>query len=649
MIKRLSVVIILCFTIQSASAQTLFTYGKYKTDVTDFLRAYNKNNPTVVTNKSKAINDYLDLYIKSKLKIRDAYDRRYDTLPQIIMEVENLRTQISENYMSDPEMVKRMTSEAFERSLKDIRVAHIFISFRNETGFVDTTAAKKKRDGVLQRLQKGDDFLQVAQQNSDDEQAKLNKGEIGYITVFTLPYEFENAIYTTAVGKHSAVVTSKSGYHIFKNLGERKAAGKIKAQQILIAFPPDTDEAGKKRLEKLADSLYKKLVAGENFNRLASAFSNDYVTAVNGGIMPEAGVGQFEPLFETALWSIPKDNAITKPFASAYGWHILKRLSVKPVVTDKTDKANLQEIEQKIKSDNRWKSSKDFIYNQVMAKAGFIKHPINQDAVWAMSDSVLNLQPMLPIGRTIIATTPLFSIGDSVYNATHWVNYAATYRYKQDGTGAKPWPQVSEEFEKFAMLNYYRDHLEEFNEEFRNQMTEFKDGNIFFEIMQQEVWNKAQLDSAALKDLYEKNKKNYQWKQSADVVILFCSDQTIANTAYDLLKKNPKDWRKITEQYSDKIVADSSRYEWDQIPNLDKKTSPKVGMITTPLLNTNDNTSSFAYIVQVYNQPMQRSYFDAKGLVINDYQLILEQNWDEALRKKYPVVIDQNVLNRITK
>ena len=46
--------------------------------------------------------EYLDLYINSRLKIREAYDRRYDTLPQIKNEVENLRSQIIENYMSDP-------------------------------------------------------------------------------------------------------------------------------------------------------------------------------------------------------------------------------------------------------------------------------------------------------------------------------------------------------------------------------------------------------------------------------------------------------------------------------------------------------------------------------------------------------------------
>lgn len=63
-----------------------------------------------------------------------------------------------------------------------------------------------------------------------------------------MPYAFENAIYATPVGKYTSAVPSKIGYHIFKNMEERKAVGKIKAQQILLAIPPGSDEAGKRKL-----------------------------------------------------------------------------------------------------------------------------------------------------------------------------------------------------------------------------------------------------------------------------------------------------------------------------------------------------------------------------------------------------------------
>ncbi|MFN8288829.1 MAG: peptidylprolyl isomerase [Chitinophagaceae bacterium] len=631
----------------AARSQTLFTYGSHAVDAKDFLKAYNKNNNGPVKDKAKSISDYLDLYIKSRLKIQEAYEKKMDTLPSMRVELSNLRAQITEGYLNDPQLTTKMVKEAFQRSQKDIHVAHIFISIRNAGGFVDSAAAQKKRDEVLQRLKNGEDFRKLARQFSDDTSAKSNGGDIGYITVFTLPYEFENAIYNTAPGKYSVPVQSKAGYHIFKNLEERKAVGKIKAQQILLAIPPGADEAAKKQIAARADSLYKRVLAGDNFSRLATAFSNDYVTAASGGLIPDIGVGQYDPAFEKILWSLPKDEAVSKPFLTSHGWHILKRVSRKPVITDPNNKDNEQDLKQRVMNDSRWSVSRDFVYRTVTDKKGFKKFPYEDGALWNMSDSVLDLKPMTS-GWAIKATTPLFAIGDSVYDANKWINYANMYRYKQDGSGAKPWEQVREEWIRFSMLEYYKTHLEEFSDDFRYQMSEFRDGNLFFEIMQQEVWNKAQTDSAGLMALYEKNKKNYLWKESADAVLFFCADMNTANPLFEKIKASPESWRAAADLFPDKVIADSSRYEWEQIPNLGK-VIPKKGMLTSPLVNVTDNTASFAYIVNVYTQPSQRSFNEAKGMVINDYQAILEKQWDEALKKKYPVVINQKVLAEISK
>jgi peptidyl-prolyl cis-trans isomerase SurA len=646
--KNLFLLLLVCGSLLPVSAQTLFTYGPYKADAKDFLRAFNKNNSNVSGNKAQAMKEYLDLYIKSKLKVREAYERRYDTLMTIRTEVENLRAQIAEGFMTDPEIINRLQKEAFQRSLKNIKVAHIFISFRNSAGVTDTLAAFNKKDQILGRLQKGEDFGKLAKEVSDDPTAKSNNGEIGYVTAFTLPYDFENVIYATAPGKISAPVRSKIGYHIFKNLEERKSPGKMKARQILLAYPPDATATTKQQLAKLADSLYKRLLAGDAFAPLATAYSNDYISAANGGIMPDISVGQYDPVFEKNLWALAKDGAISKPFQTSHGWHILKRESVKPVITDANNKDNLQELQQKIIADSRWKASREHIYKQVRDKAG-VKQLLNNEAAFkAYSDSALDRLPMHAAGRGLTSATPVFSIGTEVYDLAAWFNYATVYRFRPDGSGAKAHDLVKEEWLQYAMFEYYKKHLEDFNEEFRNQMAEFRDGNLFFEVMQQEVWTKAQSDTAALQALYEKNKNQYTWQQSADVVIFFCSDPTIAQTIYDKVKATPADWKKITDQYSEKVLADSSRYEWNQIPNLNKQV-PKAGMMTAPVINQTDNTASFAYIFNAYPQLLLRSYSEAKGIVINDYQAILEKEWEEVLKKKYPVKVDEKVLGEISR
>jgi len=631
----------------ASRSQTLFTYGNYKVDAKDFLRAFEKNNTSTNNNRQEAIKEYLDLYIRSRLKIQEAYSRRLDTLAQLQTEVDNLRQQIVDNYLNDPESFNKLVNEAFERSQKDIHIAHIFISNKKADGTTDTLAAQQKLEGIWNRLESKEDFLKVAEKYSDDPAAKNNKGDIGYITVFSLPYGLESLAYNTPVGKVSKPYQSKSGYHIIKNLGERKALGKLKMQQILLAFPPDTDEAGKKAIAKRADSIYQRLLKGDNFGKLASQFSNDYISAASGGSVADINVGEFQPAYENFVFSLPKDSAIGKPFLTTHGYHIVKRIKRIPVVTDAADKSNMLILRGQVEQSDRMEVSKEVLYQKVVQKAGFQKLPYNYTDLIVLTDSIIDFRsPAAPLKMT--PKSELFKIGDKTVTAADWLDYAKTFRYKSDGSGLKTYDRVMDEFIQHEAEQYYRNNLEEFNADFRNQMTEFKEGNLFFEIMQQDIWNKAQADTAALESYFAKNKTKYNWKESADAVIFFCSDINTAKMAYEQLKKSPAKWRSIADALSEKVVADSSRYEWSQIPNNDKS-ALRAGMITNTVTNTGDNSASFAYVVKLYPQSQPRSFSEARGLVINDYQNELEEKWITELKKKYPVAVDQKVLESISK
>jgi peptidyl-prolyl cis-trans isomerase SurA len=644
--KNWPLLLIACFAMAVASAQTLFTYGNYSADAKDFLRAFDKNNTVTGANKTQAMRDYLDLYITSRLKIREAYNRHYDTLSQIKTDIENLRSQIIEGYLNDPQLSDKLLKEAFQRSQKDIHAGHIFISFINNVGIADSTAAGKIVKEVYEKLKKGEDFSKLAQQYSSDPSAKTNKGDIGFITVFTLPYEFENILYTTAPGKFSAPYKSKIGYHIFKNLGERKALGKIKAAQILLAFPPGATDAYKKKTAKLADSIYQRLIKGDEMGKLASQFSNDYISAASKGVMPDFGVGQYDPQFEKNVFSL-KNGQVGKPFLTSHGYHIVKRIGSVPVVTDPKNKANMEELKSKLNASDRMQAAKNYVIQKAMKEIPMKRFSYSDKELMILSDSLLdNKRLTSPV--TITKDTKLFSIGDETYTADDYITYAQTWRYRPDGTGAKPYQQVMDEFVHHQAEQYYRSHLEDFNPDFRAQMEEFKDGNLFFEIMQREIWGKAQNDTVALEAYYDQNKTRYNWKKSADAIVFFCSDEGSEKALYDQVKKNPSAWKTVSDGLAEKVVADSSRYELEQIPNAGTG-SMQAGTITNPVKNKADGSVSFAYILKTYPTNMPRNYSEAKGLVINDYQLELEKQWVAELKKKYPVKIDEKVFQQISK
>jgi peptidyl-prolyl cis-trans isomerase SurA len=560
----------------SAPAQTLFTYGKDAVATPDFVQAFQKNNQGPVT--EKALNEYLHLYIASRLKIKEAKALGYDTLPQLIADLANLRQQIMPAYLNDRESMEALIGEAFSRSQKDLHLAHIFI----KAG----AGAEAKKAAVLQALSKRD-FAAVAKEFSDDPSAKSNGGDLGWITAFSLPYELENLAYNTPVGKISAAYSSKAGYHVFKNLGSRKAMGRIKAAQLLLAVPPNSTEADKAKLKKRADSLYTRLQAGDDFGKLATAFSNDVISAASNGQMTEFGVGEYDPLFESAVLALQKDGAISRLSSPTHGFHIVKRIKLSPVAAKLTDETK-EALRKRIEQSDRNEAIKAALAQKVLKSTGYQRLSFSDAELQAYTDSVLSFQvPKVPVSLT--AETPLLKMGKEMATVAAWTEFAQGARLKRDGTGAKPQAQLWDEFVQTTAISYYQDHLEDFNEEFRQQITEFAEGNLFFEIMQRQVWTPAQTDSAALAAYFQQHKNNYNWKESADAVLFYASEEGTAKAFSAALRQKPAEWRTTLLNFSEQITADSNRFEITQLP-AEPKQRLTAGAVTGPVVNKADNS-----------------------------------------------------------
>jgi len=621
-----------------APAQTFFYYGRDSVSLPEFLAAYEKNN--AAGRSEKSFREYLDLYIASRLKIAEARRLGYDTLPQLVADLQGLRQQILPAYMVDRESLQRMAAEAAERAQKDIRLAHIFIATPPQG---DTAPAYRKAMEAYRKLATTP-FAAVATEFSGDPSVKENGGDVGFVTVFSLPYTLENALYALRPGQHSGLIRTKAGYHIVKNMAERKALGRMKAAQILLAFPPDATAEVKASIKNRADSIYSRLLKGDAFGTLAAAFSNDVISSVNAGQMQEFGVGDYDPKFEAAVFALPSNGALTKPFLTAHGYHIVKRLERIPP-PKKGDEEAMALLRAKVEGSDRMLTTRHALVQQVMKTAGYRQHPFSEGDLWAYSDSIfLNRKN----GRqlSLNSQTPLLQLGSQSSRVADWLSFAQTFRYKTDGSGIKPYGQVWQEFIEATAIDYYQQHLEEYNEAFRQQLAEFRDGNLFFEIMQRQVWGPAQADSAALLAYYGNNRSRYVWKPSADAVLFYASDMAAAKTFIADLKQHPARWQELVTDMNEKIAADSARFELTQLPN-GSNAVLREGLITEPKGSTSDNSASFAYIIKLYPGTTPRSYADAKGLVINDYQAEVEGRWMQELRAKYPVKVNTALLEEM--
>jgi len=60
-----------------------------------------------------------------------------------------------------------------------------------------------------------------------------------------------------------------------------------------------------------------------------------------------------------------------------------------------------------------------------------------------------------------------------------------------------------------------------------------------------------------------------------------------------------------------------------------------------------DGSASFVRYYTLHDGGEQRSFEDARALITNDYQAEVEKKWLDGLRKKYPVSIQESVLQSI--
>lgn len=644
--SKAAVATLLILMAATLNAQVLFTYGGKPVTKNEFLKAYSKNNSESKPS-DKSYRDYLELYVRFKLKVQAALDRKLDTLANQQAELHSFRSQVIDSYVRDEASINELVTESIIRSKKDIHLAHIFVAVRKEATAEEAKKAQEKIKAAWDQLQKGNDFGKVAVEFSEDPAVSENKGDIGYITALVLPYELENVAYATPVGKYSAPVRSKAGFHIFRNLGEREGWGRMKAAQILLSFPQNATDEQKKEIKDRADSIYAILTKGSDFKILAGQFSNDNLSWQAGGEMMEFGIGQYDVAFENAAFALKKDGDISQPVLTSYGYHIIKRLQNKPAVADTANTQLRDEFKQRIIQSDRMQVSQKMLLKKVLQTIGFKKNAINEQHLFVIADSILQ-NKRFPVFADINAKTPLFSFAKKTVTVKGFQNNLETIRSYENMKAGKTNRQLFEEFIEVSAFDYYRQHLEEYNKEFAFQLNEFKEGNLLFEVMQRNIWDPASTDSAGLKKYYAAHKDKYWWESSADAIILTATNDKASEEYRIKMKENYKDWQKYINASSGHLQGDSGRFELSQIPVVDR-TNFTEGLITANVRNETDNTVAFAYIVKLYPNREVRGFADARGFVINDYQVELEDKWIAELKKKYPVKINESAFNSLPK
>ena len=632
---------------QNKPKEILFTINEKSYYTDEFERVYKKNLDLVKDESQKDLNQYLELFVGYKLKVTKANKIGLQEKVQYQNELKGYRTQLAKNYTSDSKVTSALVKEGYDRMQKEIKASHILIMVDENASPEDTLAAYKKVLDIRKRAESGEDFGKLAQELSQDPSAKENAGNLGYFTSFRMVYAFESAAYKTPKGQISLPIRTRFGYHLIKVTDVRDNRGDLIVAHIMLLNP--TNDKGvvtdSLKAKNTIQDIYKKIQQGEKFEELAKQFSEDKSSAPKGGVLNRFGSGQLSSEeFENAAFALTKDNPISAPFQSQFGWHIVKLIDKFPLKTLDESKT---ELENKISKDERSR----LITNSLTEKLRN-KYKIKRDekAFLAVTKLVTNdvYEGKWEIPENAKENSAkLFAIENKNVTGIDFLNFIKAQQ--KAGVSTKPLAKMIDvlytRFVDEQINQYYNDNLENEFPEFSSVMDEYRDGLLLFDLMEKEIWERSKTDTLGLKAFYETQKDKHKWKTRLDVIIASSTKMDVIKKAQSMLKKgvSPEDIKtKLNTKELVNVMASQSTLEVgaSQLPN---DTKPEVGISEI----TKQGEYYFVTKVNKVMPESEKTFDECKGKIVNDYQQYLEQNWVNELKKEFAVKINQDVFEKI--
>lgn len=606
-------------------AQPLFTYGKKSVDKEAFLRAFYKN-PGDGTVRD-AMEAYLPLYINYVLKVEAAYAMGLDTLARLRSENATYKAQLAQAYLAEKAGVEALALQAVARMQQDVQLGHILIQ--------GTDAAARAAEAV-QQLRKGMPWPKAVATYCTDAELKAAGGITGWVSPFSIPYTAENIIWDLPVGSVSDPLAGSNGYHVFSKRAVRPGSGQVQVAQVLLQIPDGSSPTLVAMQQALADSLYNLVKTGTPIGGLAVLYSADRSSQQQAGVLAPFAPGTYHSSFEEAAFGLQQPGQVHPPVRTPYGLHILQLVQRIPP-PQATDATALADVQSRVLQDGRMEAAKDQYMQQLVQKAPAPNLLIPLARVQTITDTLL-----LAARLTEDTRQPLLQVGNSNWELSDWIAWVRVRRQAGSIQPGQPIGPYWQQFVQGKQAEWVAAHLEQVEPAFATQYKEFTEANLLFEAMEKKVWQPAQMDEQGLRALYTRQPERYMWGPHATALVVHTADSALAATALAALRKQPAAWRALQQQHQGQLYADSGRYEWSLLPGMPPETAA-AGYSTGVQHNALDGMYSFAIITQPGSPGAPRTFEEARGFLISDYQAQLEANWLQGLRKKYPVRIQQKV------
>ena len=178
---------------------------------------------------------------------------------------------------------------------------------------------------------------------------------------------------------------------------------------------------------------------------------------------------------------------------------------------------------------------------------------------------------------------------------------------------------------------------------------EYHDGLLLYEISNRHVWAKAQKDERGLTRYFKKNKKKYKWEEPRFKGVAYrARDEKDIKAVRKLLEKIP--FERWDEQLRATFNKDSALRIRAEKGIFKKGDNALVDHEVFKVRALPKQIEGYPYSA-VYGKKLKspKVMDDVRPLVVSDYQEYLESQWVNALRQKYTVTVNEDIVKTVNK
>lgn len=628
----------LTFTIAMAAKESaIMTVNGVDVPRSEFEYLYNKNSQQQLNPLS--IDEYVEMFKLYKLKVADAKAEGLDTVADFKREMAQYKHELAAPYMTDSVFLNKLIDEAYDRSAEEVEAWHIMLFKARDTK--DNIALRKRADSIAQAIHNGAKFEDMAAQYSQDRGSNFRGGLMGYITAGSYPYEFEKVAYSLPLNQISDVVETNVGYHVLRGGAHRPARGKVQAAHILKSTRNGADEATAKAQ---IDSIYAEAIANPaKFGELAKEFSDDKNSGRQGGMLPWFGAGEMVAEFDSVAFAL-KDGEISTPFRTDFGYHIIHKIASK--ARPARDEVKTMVIARTgTPQDGRYQEVRDAQSARLAKKH---KAHLNDKTLTALRaaiavrgmDSLFFEEWDTPVRQKM----ELCVIDGKKYHVSDIIDRMHKARRDDPEEASIYFEKILKSFYHGELVDAEQDLLLATIPDYSNLYREYVDGSLLYEVSKQKVWDKAASDAAGLQKYFDQHRSDYKWTEpkAKGYLVLAANDSVAA-----LIKA------RAAEVSKDSLVT-VLRKEFPRQISINKFLEPKGAdamidniMFGGPATTSKAQNFPIYFILEgrILEQPEELG--DVRGLVTSDYQNEYQANWENELKKKYPVKVNEKELKKV--